>query len=122
MPAVLPEGAQILLAASARLCSAALDEGDRLEAVVLAPVALGDSVVLPAGAVAVLRARRVNAPTFLRLRLDSLVSGGRAIPVPRSDARARLASGGAQEGRGACVPRGGRITVTLRQDLPLGAR
>lgn len=43
--------------------------------------------------------------------------------VSRSDVRARLAKAGAQEarqGEGACVPRGGRITVTLRQELPLG--
>jgi hypothetical protein len=121
--AVLPNGTELRLAASSRVCSTTLQGEGRVEAVVVAPVSAGDSVVLPAGAVAVLRARRVGAPTFLRLRLDSLVWGGGAVAVSRSDVRARLAKAGAQEtrqGEGACVPRGGRITVTLRQDLPLG--
>jgi hypothetical protein len=121
--AVLPNGTEIRLASSERICSTTLQGERRLEAVVVAPVSVGDSVALPAGALAVLRVRRAAAPAVLRLRLDSLRVAGRAFPVSRADVRARLAAGTAQEGRedaGACIPRGGRITATLRQDLSLG--
>lgn len=123
--AVLPSGTVLELAAGTRVCSTTSAEGDRFNAALVVPITVESGVALPVGTFAVLQIRRVRAPIFLNVRLDSIVRGGTAVRAPKSETRARRELvAGAEEGGaaiGACIPAGGRITATLRAPLRLGA-
>jgi hypothetical protein len=112
------------LAASSRVCSTTSEEGDRFSATVVVPVTVESGVALPVGSTAVLEVRRLPAPTFIGVRLDSLVRGDTAVEVRKSEASVRreFVAGAGEEGvgLGACIPLGGRIAATLKAPVRLG--
>ncbi|HEX5387773.1 MAG TPA: hypothetical protein VFW66_13805 [Gemmatimonadales bacterium] len=125
---VLPSGTAVELAASSRVCSTTSQPGDHFTANVVVPVAQGAAVVLPAGATAILEVTRLPAPSFIGARADSLVLAGKASPVSGASVRIqRELTAGFSEGGipkpavGACIPEGGRITVTLTSAVTVGA-
>ncbi|MBA3554656.1 MAG: hypothetical protein H0W29_07865 [Gemmatimonadales bacterium] len=124
--AVLPSGTVLELAAGTRICSTTSADGDRFNASLVVPIATENGVVLPVGTIAVLEVRRARAPTFLNVRLDSIVRGGTAVRIRKAETRFRreLVAGAEDNGAavGACIPAGGRITATLRAPFRLGAR
>ncbi|MBA3259066.1 MAG: hypothetical protein H0T68_06315 [Gemmatimonadales bacterium] len=112
------------LAAGTRVCSTTSAEGERFTAALVVPITVERGVALPVGTTAVLQIRRARAPTFLDVRLDSIVRGGTAVRAPKSETRIRRELvAGTEEGEaaiGACIPPRGRITATLRAPLRLG--
>jgi hypothetical protein len=119
--AVLPSGTILELAASDEICSADAKAGDRFAATLVAPVQGKGGAMLPAGTQAVLSVQRVPAPNFLGARLDSIMAGGTALPISKSDVRPRpeVVKGKGGSKVGACIREGGRIRVTLRAPLKL---
>jgi len=119
--AVLPSGTVLELAASEEICSASAKAGYRFAATLVAPVQGKGGATLPAGTKAVLSVQRLPAPNFLGARLDSIMAGGTALPISKSDARPRreVVKGKGGSKVGACIREGGRIRVTLRAPLKL---
>ena len=120
-PVVLPSGTVLELAMREKVCSATSEAGDRVVANLVAPVAVKGGPTLPAGTKAVLRVQRPSAPAFLGMRLDSIVQGGSAVPVPKAEVRLRRETVKGKGGSpvGACVPAGGKIRATLRAPVRL---
>jgi hypothetical protein len=119
--AVLPSGTVLELAASEEICSASARAGDRFGATLVAAVQGKGRAMLPAGTRAVLSVQRLPAPNFLGARLDSIMAGGTALPISKSDARPRreVVKGKGGSKVGACIREGGRIRVTLGAPLKL---
>ena len=119
--AVLPSGTVLALAASDEICSAGAKAGDRFAATLVAPVQGKGGAMLAAGTKAVLSVQRLPAPNFIGARLDSIVAGGTALPVSKSDVRPQreVVKGKGGSKVGACIREGGRIRVTLRAPLKL---
>jgi hypothetical protein len=68
---------------------------------------------------------RLDAPAFLGLRADSIALNGRAYVLRNAATKVHqreFTAGAGQTGVGigACIPAGGRITVTLRSPVTLG--
>lgn len=121
---ILPTGTVLELSAADRVCSPVGQSGVRLRATLLKPVRV-EAAVLPAGTPAVLQIQRAAAPSYLAIRLDSIVVAGRAVPVRKADARARRELTRASEDAapsGACIPERARIRATLRSPLRLRVR
>lgn len=120
----LPSGAVLELAAASRVCSTTHEEGDEFAATLVVPATGENGLVLPIGTAAVLEVRHLPAPTFLGARLESVAQDGKRYSVTRSEARIQreLAAGAGATGLniGACIPAGGRITVTLKAPLTIG--
>ncbi len=104
-----------------KVCSATAEAGERVVANLVAPVTVKGGLTLPAGTKAVLRVQRPSAPAFLGMRLDSIVQGGSAVPVPKAEVRFRRETVKGKGGSpvGACVPAGGKIRATLRAPVRL---
>ena len=119
--AVLPTGTVLELAASDEICSAGAKAGDRFAATLVSPVQGKGGAMLPAGTKAVLSVQRLPAPNFIGARLDSIMPGGTALPISKSDVRPRreVVKGKGGSKVGACIREGGRIRVTLRAPLKL---
>ncbi|MDQ3426289.1 MAG: hypothetical protein M3477_00525 [Gemmatimonadota bacterium] len=117
-------GTVIELASGARVCSTMSQPGDRFNATVVVPVAGSNNLQLPVGSAAVPAVTRLEAPTFIGVRVDSIVYGGRSFPVAGANARPQreFVAGASQSGVGvgACIPAGGRITVTLTAPVSIG--
>ncbi|MGI9042115.1 MAG: hypothetical protein ACR2HK_13635 [Gemmatimonadales bacterium] len=98
--------------------------GDRFNATVVVPVAGSNNLQLPVGSAAVLAVTRLEAPTFIGVRVDSIGYGGRSFPVAGANARPQreFVAGASQSGVGvgASIPAGGRITVTLTAPVSIG--
>jgi hypothetical protein len=120
----LPAGTVLELASATRVCSTTHQEGDRVPATVVVPVSGATRVLLPVGTPVVLRVVRLKPPLFISARTDSVVVPGRSYPLPSGNARVQrelvAGAGEAGLGVGACVPVGGRITVTLTEPVTLG--
>jgi hypothetical protein len=113
------------LAAANRICSTTSQPGDRVPATVVVPVTGTGGAAVPVGATAVLEVTRLEAPVFLGVRADSLTLNGRDYLLRDATAKVHqreFTAGAGQTGVGigACIPAGGRITVTLRSPVTLG--
>jgi hypothetical protein len=121
---IVPAGTTLELAAQSRICSTTSHPGDRFSATVVVPVAGASGVVVPVGAGAVLELTHQDPPVFLGARADSLVVAGKAHAVSASTVRTQrefvAGPGERGVGVGACIPAGGRITVTLTDPVPVG--
>ena len=89
------------------------------------PVTGTGGAAVPVGATAILEVTRLDAPVFLGVQADSLSLNGRGYALRNSTARVHqreFTAGAGQTGVGigACIPAGGRITVTLRAPVNLG--
>jgi hypothetical protein len=118
----IPSGTLLELAAASRICSTTSEPGDRVPATVVVPVTGTGGAVVPVGTTAVLEVTRLEAPAFLGLRADSLSLNGRGYVLRNATARVHqreFTAGAGQTGVGigACIPAGGRITVTLRSPV-----
>ncbi len=124
--AVISSGTALELAAQSRVCSISSRPGDHFTASVVVPVAGSTGVLVPAGSSAILEVTREEPPVFIGARADSLIVGGKAHPVTSTTTRTQrefVAGPGARGiGVGACIPAGGRITVTLTSPVSLGTR
>jgi hypothetical protein len=121
----IPTGTVLELAAANRICSTTSKAGDRVPATVVLPVTGTGGAAVPVGATAILQVTRLDAPVFLGVQADSLSVNGRGYALRNSTARVHqreFTAGAGQTGVGigACIPAGGRITVTLRAPLNLG--
>jgi hypothetical protein len=112
-PIVLPKGTAILLTVASRAC-APVEGARRFSARVSSPVEIHGGTVIPAGATAALRLRRSADSPPLRVRLDSLVRSGRALPI--SAAQVRIPRGAVS---GSCLEPGARLTVVLGEPVTL---
>jgi hypothetical protein len=121
----IPTGTVLELAAANRICSTTSQTGDRVPATVVVPVTGTGGAAVPVGATAILQVTRLDAPVFLGVQADSLSVNGRGYALRNSTARVHqreFTAGAGQTGVGigACIPAGGRITVTLRAPVNLG--
>lgn len=121
----IPAGTTIELAAATRVCSTSSAPGDQFAATVVAPVTGIGGAAIPVGATATLEVQRLEAPTFIGIVGDSLTLEGRSYGVRGATAKVHEREFTAGAGRtgvgvGACIPTGGRITLTLRSPLVLG--
>lgn len=121
----IPSGTVLELAAANRICSTTSQPGDRVPATVVVPVTGTGGAAVPVGATAVLEVTRLDAPVFLGVRADSLSLNGRDYLLRDATAKVHqreFTAGAGQTGVGigACIPAGGRITVTLRTPVTLG--
>ncbi len=121
----IPTGTVLELAAANRICSTTSQTGDRVPATVVVPVTGTGGAAVPVGATAILEVTRLDAPVFLGVQADSLSLNGRGYALRNSTARVHqreFTAGAGQTGVGigACIPAGGRITVTLRAPVNLG--
>jgi hypothetical protein len=112
------------LAATQRVCSTSIHNGDRFTGTVVVPIIGSGGASIPVGAQATLRVAEAKAPTFLTVSAESLSVGGRSFAISRSSARTRteFTAGPSQTGVsiGACIPQGERISVTLNAPVTLG--
>ncbi|MBA3660034.1 MAG: hypothetical protein H0W67_10580, partial [Gemmatimonadales bacterium] len=118
----LASGTTIELAASARICSTSNQPGDRFQATVVVPVTGSDGMTLAVGTPAVLQVTKVDAPLFIGAKADSLTIGGKSAAVKRAQVRIfqrefTAGPGATGLGVGACIPTGGRITLTLQSSV-----
>ncbi len=115
----LPSGTTLELAAAKRICSTTSQPGDRLPATVVVRVTGTGGAVVPVGTAVTLVVTRLDAPVFLGIRAGSLSLRGRSYPLRNAQAKVhqREVTPGAGQ---ACIPAGGRITVTLRSPLTFG--
>lgn len=121
----LPVGSTIELAAATRVCSTTNAPGDQFAATVVAPVTGIGGATVPVGASATLEVQQLEAPTFIGASADSLTVSGRAYALKGASAKVHEREFTAGAGRtgvgvGACIPTGGRITLTLRSPLVFG--
>ena len=121
----IPSGTALELAAATRICSTTSRPGDRVPATVVVPVTGTGGAVIPVGATATFEVTRLDPPAFIGLRADSLLLGGRSYPLRDAQVKVHqreFTAGAGQTGVGigACIPAGGRITVTLRSPITLG--
>jgi hypothetical protein len=121
----IPSGTVLELAAANRICSTTSEPGDRVPATVVVPVTGTGGAAVPVGTTAILEVTRLDAPVFLGVRADSLSLNGRGYVLREATTRVHqreFTAGAGQSGVGigACIPAGGRITVTLRSPVTLG--
>jgi len=121
----LPAGSTIELAAATRVCSTTSAPGDEFAATVVAPVTGIGGATVPVGATATFEVRQLEAPTFIGVSPDSLTVGGHSYALGGASAKVHEREFTAGAGRtgvgvGACIPTGGRITLTLRAPLVFG--
>jgi hypothetical protein len=121
----IPGGTALELAAANRICSTSSQPGDRVQATVVVPVTGTGGAAVPVGTTAILEVTRLEAPVFLGLRADSLSLNGRGYVLRDATTKVHqreFTAGAGQTGVGigACIPAGGRITVTLHSPVPLG--
>lgn len=86
------------------------------------PVNGADGTTLAAGTPAIFVVTRLDAPIFIGAKADSLTIGGKSAPVKNAQVRIfqrEFTAGPAQTGLGvgACIPTGGRITLTLQSPV-----
>jgi hypothetical protein len=103
----IPKGTTISVSVPSRAC-APEDGARRVPANVSAPVQVHGATALPSGTTAVLRLRRGGRPAALRVRLDSLVRSGQALPI--SSAQVQVPPGSVS---GVCLRAGARVTIVL---------
>jgi hypothetical protein len=123
----LPKGTVMELAAASRVCSTTSAPGDEFTATVVVPVSGTGGAVVPVGAVVALEVVRLEAPSFIGALADSLSLNGRSYRLRSADAKVHEREFTAGAGRtgvgiGACIPAGGRITLTLGSPVVLGGR
>ena len=121
----IPAGSTIELAAATRVCSTTSAPGDQFGATVVAPVTGIGGATIPVGATATLEVQHLEAPTFIGVGADSLTLNGRSYALSGAGAKVHereLTAGAGRTGVGvgACIPTGGRITLTLRSPLVFG--
>lgn len=121
----IPAGSTIELAAATRVCSTTSGPGDQFGATVVAPVTGIGGATVPVGATATLEVQQLEAPTFIGVSADSLTVNGRSYALSGASAKVHereftAGAGRAGVGVGACIPTGGRITLTLRAPLVFG--
>jgi hypothetical protein len=104
---LVPKGTALSLTVPTRTCAPA-EGARRLTARVAAAVEVNGATVIPAGTTAVLRLRRAADQPIPRVRLDSLVRSGRALPV--SSSQVQIPRGWAS---GVCLRAGARLTAVL---------
>jgi hypothetical protein len=102
----IPKGTTISVTVPSRAC-APEDGARRVPASVSAPVQVHGAPALPSGTTAVLRLRRAGRPAALRVRLDSLVRSGQALPV---SAQVQVPPGSVS---GLCLRAGARVSIVL---------
>jgi hypothetical protein len=123
----LLRGTVMELAAASRVCSTTSAPGDEFTATVVVPVSGTGGAVVPVGAVVALEVVRLEAPSFIGALADSLSLNGRSYRLRSADAKVHEREFTAGAGRtgvgiGACIPAGGRITLTLGSPVVLGGR
>lgn len=121
----IPPGSTIELAAATRVCSTTSAPGDQFGATVVAPVTGIGGATVPVGATATLEVQQLEAPTFIGVSADSLTVNGRSYGLRGATTKVHEREFTAGAGRtgvgvGACIPTGGRITLTLRSPLVFG--
>ncbi len=121
----LPAGTTIEVAAAGRVCSTTSTPGDQFGATVVAPVTGIGGAAVPVGATATLEVQRLEAPTFIGVSADSLTVNGRSYGRRGTTTKVHEREFTAGAGRtgvgvGACIPTGGRITLTLRSPVVFG--
>jgi hypothetical protein len=122
--AVIPNGAELELAAQSRVCSTNTKPGEHFAATVVVPVTGPSGVLVPVGSTAIMEATQESPPTFLGARADSLIVNGKAHPITGASIgriQREFTAGPGERGVsvGTCIPAGGRIPVTLTAAVPL---
>jgi hypothetical protein len=107
----VPQGTAISVAVPSRTCAPA-DGSKRVTARVSDPVQVRGVTVIPAGTTAVLHLRRAGRPAVLRVRLDSLVPSGRALPIASSQVQIPRAAAS-----GVCLRAGAQLNVVLGEAI-----
>jgi hypothetical protein len=112
----LPPGTTLELASTTRVCSTSSQPGDRFAATVVVPVTGQGGAAVPIGSTALLETTRESPPSFIGARPASLDVGGKSFPIAGTARPQREFTAGTTPtslGVGACIPAGGRVTVTL---------
>jgi hypothetical protein len=116
--ATIASGSNLALASAVRLCSGISRPANAFTATVTGSVIGSHGAVIPVGSIVL--GHLVDSRDSLVLAFDSLAVGGASYAISARMVGSPQMARREFRSKGVCIPQGGRMTIQLTTDLPLG--